>query len=149
MEGLLESLALERGKQDAASDLFRQHPVSLGAEIEELRSLLRNAAQQVSMAEPDRISPAIPNVASSSYASLPQLLHGLIELDGISLAELRRHLLPLDLLPSAVIEDINERAFDLVGEAALEEDGERVTVYREVLVRVLETWDTPSARVID
>jgi hypothetical protein len=59
-------------------------------------------------------------------------------------SEFRSMLLPLDLLPNAVIEDINEKAYDLAGEPALEEDGEQVIVFREVLAQVMESWDMPS-----
>ncbi|MBP9174099.1 MAG: DUF1566 domain-containing protein [Rhizobiales bacterium] len=63
----------------------------------------------------------------------------LFEQDFIPLAELRIRLLPLDLLPSAVINDINERAIDLTGDLALLEDGDNVIVQREVLMQVIAT----------
>jgi len=61
----------------------------------------------------------------------------LVAQDTISLSELRTRLLPLDLLPSAVIDDINERALDLIGELALIEDADNVIVQREVLLQVI------------
>lgn len=61
--------------------------------------------------------------------------------DSVSIATLRLKLLPLDLLPSAVIDDINERAYDLAGEAALDDDGDAVTVQRGVMLQVLAAWD--------
>lgn len=144
MERLLESSALNGERIGAAVDLIKQQPMSIKAEIIELRSLLGDAVQG-SMQKPNStLSTSQPTVSFQTYASLPLLLHGLSDLEAISLADLRRHLLPLDLLPNAVIEEINEKAFDLVGEPALEEDGEQVIVFREVLTRVLETWDTPS-----
>jgi len=57
------------------------------------------------------------------------------------MAVLRLKLLPLDLMPSAVIDDINERAYDLAGEAALEEAGDAVAVQRGVLLQVLAVWE--------
>ena len=58
----------------------------------------------------------------------------------MTMADLRLKLLPLDLLPSAVIDEINEKSFDLQGDAALEEDGDVVMVQREALLQVLATW---------
>lgn len=148
MESLLEHLRLNQTAVRAVGDRMGWDPALNATDVGELHRRLTNAVQveRLKRAASDAIQgPA----ASVTYTSLPQFLHGLIELKDISLVELRRHLLPLDLLPSAVIEQINEKAFDLVGEAALEEDGDRVVVYREVLVRELETWDTLSAKVID
>ncbi len=142
MERLLESPALNRTSIRTAVDFLKQHPESFATEIDELRSLLGYVVQS-SVPDSTRLT-LQPAVSPQTYTSLLQLLHGLIELEAISLADLRRHLLPLDLLPNAVIEEINEKAFDLVGEPALEEDGEQVIVFREVLAHVLDTWDTPS-----
>jgi hypothetical protein len=47
--------------------------------------------------------------------------------------------LPLDLLPNAVIDDINERALDLTGEMALFESGDSVEVQQAVLKHVITT----------
>lgn len=55
----------------------------------------------------------------------------------LTLDELRTYLLPLDLLPGAVIDDINERALSLTGEPALIEEGDTVIVQREVLLQVI------------
>jgi hypothetical protein len=144
MESLLEHLGLNQAAVCAVVDPIGRDPALNAADVDELHRKLTNAVQLEMLKRAVRSEIQRP-ASPATYTSLPQFLHGLIELECISLVELRRHLLPLDLLPSAVIEDINERAFDLVGEAALEEDGERVTVYREVLVRVLETWDALSA----
>jgi len=57
--------------------------------------------------------------------------------DVIPLTELRIRLLPLDLLTSAVIDDINERALDLTGEMALIESGDSVGVQQAVLKLVI------------
>lgn len=60
--------------------------------------------------------------------------------NSISLADLRQKLLPLGLMPSALINDVNERAFQIVGVPALEESTDIVSVQRAVLLQVLAIW---------
>lgn len=57
--------------------------------------------------------------------------------DIISLSKLRDKLVSHDLLPSAVISDINERSLELTGELALEECDGSVVVRREILLQVI------------
>jgi hypothetical protein len=78
--------------------------------------------------------------STTSPQSLPDVLLWLSTQDRTSIADLRSKLLPLDLLPSAVIDDINERALNLTGEAALEDDGTTVLVQPEVLLQVIAQW---------
>ena len=144
MESLLEHPAFNQTAVRVNVNPIVRDPSLNAAYVGDLHRKLTNAVQLEMLKR--AITSEIQRPASpATYTSLSQFLHGLIELEDISLADLRQHLLPLDLLPSAVIEEINEIAFDLVGEAALEEDGDRVIVYREVLVRVLKTWDAASA----
>lgn len=144
MECLLESPAINQTAVRAVVDLIRRHPALHSIENDELSGILADV-QQVVMLERSITIGNKPSVAPPVYTSLFHLLRSLIELEAISLAELRKHLLPLDLLPNAVIEEINEKALDLVGEAALEEDGEQVIVFSEVLAQVLDTLHAPSA----
>lgn len=144
MESLLESPAINPTAVRAVVDLIRRHPALHSVENDELSGILADV-QQVVMLERSLSFRNKPSVSPPVYTSLTHLLRSLVDLEAISLAELRRHLLPLDLLPSAVIEEINEKALDLVGEAALEEDGEQVIVFSEVLAQVLDTLDVPSA----
>ena len=145
MESLLESPVTDRRSVRTAVDLILRQPALYASDIAALRSLISSDAVQVPMIEAGSSEPDMPSTElAPTYVSLIQFLSGLTSLAAISLADLRSHLLPLDLLPSAVIEDVNEKAFDLVGGPALEEDGERVIVFREVLAQVLERWDTHS-----
>ncbi|SBT09724.1 hypothetical protein ACCAA_760020 [Candidatus Accumulibacter aalborgensis] len=48
--------------------------------------------------------------------------------------------LPLDLLPNAVIAELNERALNLTGELALEENDDEITIAYDVLTQVISTW---------
>lgn len=77
--------------------------------------------------------------------TLPEVLVWLAAQNRIFSTELRMRLLPLDLLPSAVINEINERALDLVGELALEEAGEELVVANEILDQVLANWDVDQS----
>ena len=60
------------------------------------------------------------------------------ENDKINVAELRAQLLPLDLLPSAAINELNERALDVVGELALEEVGDEIIISKLVMSKIID-----------
>lgn len=62
---------------------------------------------------------------------------GIVLQDRLPIVALRAHLLSLDLLPSAVIDDLNELAMDLTGELALAEVGDAIVVTRDILKAVL------------
>ena len=83
----------------------------------------------------------LPSYQASPELSLPEVLKWLAVQDRIAVAELRVRLLPLDLLPGAVINEINERALDLIGELALEEVGNEIVVAKEILDEVLADWE--------
>jgi len=72
------------------------------------------------------------------------LLTQLVGMESISLAALRTLILPLGLMPNAVIDDINERALDLLGEPALKESEDEIIVFRDVLAEVVAQWDIPK-----
>jgi hypothetical protein len=80
------------------------------------------------------------SLATLPPQSLPDVLRWLSTQNSTPFGNLRTMLLPLDLLPSAVIDDINERALNLTGEAALEDDGTTVLVQPEVLLQVIAQW---------
>lgn len=80
----------------------------------------------------EQVTPALDGIAAFTAWLVGQ--------HTIPLSVLRMRLHPLDLLPGAVINDINERALDLTGEPALEEDGDTVIVKREILLQVIDAW---------
>jgi hypothetical protein len=89
--------------------------------------------------------PAEKNEATSEVSdmptqTLPEVLAWLCTQNSVPLAVLRQKLLPLGLMPSAVMDDVNERAYDVAGEPALDEAGGIVTVQRGVLLQVLAVW---------
>jgi len=130
-----ESSTLAKSVVRMAIDQLRQHPGLFTAELAELSALMVTTTT----ATPD--DPSEGKCKESTVTStLPQVLSWLADQDRVALADLRRRLLPLDLLPSAVVDDINERALDLADEPALEEDGDSVLIIREVLLQVIAAW---------
>jgi hypothetical protein len=81
--------------------------------------------------------PTPTSLEQSPASNWVDVLAQLCALPTISFADLRARLLPLDLLPNAVIDDINERALDLTGEMALLESGDYVEVQQAVLKHVI------------
>ena len=73
--------------------------------------------------------------------TLPGIRSWIYTQSKFSMSDLRNKLLPLDLFPNAVINDINERALDLTGELALEEDLDMVAVRHEILSVVIDSLD--------
>ncbi len=80
---------------------------------------------------------AAPQPAAAHTQTLPEVLAWLCIQNSVPLAVLRQKLLPLGLMPSAVMDDVNERAYDVAGEPAVEEAGGIVNVQRRVLLQVL------------
>jgi hypothetical protein len=69
--------------------------------------------------------------------TLSETLDWLAGFDRVSVAELRSYLLPLDLLPAALLDELNERALDLTGELAVEAVGDEILVTKSILARVV------------
>lgn len=82
----------------------------------------------------------IPDTPQIETQTLPEVLAWLCTQNTVPLAVLRQKLLPLGLMPSALLNDVNERAFEIAGEPALEEGAISVTVQRNVLLQVLTVW---------
>ncbi|MDP3422484.1 MAG: hypothetical protein Q8S32_01845 [Burkholderiaceae bacterium] len=85
-------------------------------------------------------APATPPPAAAPTQTLPEILAWLCTQISVPVAVLRQKLLPLGLMPSAVMDEVNERAFDVAGEPALEETANNVNVQRGVLLQVLAVW---------
>ena len=72
--------------------------------------------------------------------SIQDVLIWLSSKSTVTLAEMRNILLPLDLFPGSVIDDINEKALNEVGEVALIENGADVVINQEILRQVNSGW---------
>ena len=70
-------------------------------------------------------------------STMAAVLTWLLNQQSVTVAELRLKLLPLDMLPSAFISEINEKALELTGELALEEVGSDVGISINVLNDVI------------
>jgi hypothetical protein len=135
--------------QSAVKETMAQHQQAfnanadkIAAEFAELRQMFALAIQPVIRSPAPNASQQIINQATQNAApiSMGDHLKWLVEYRVISLSDLRNRLLPLDLLPSAFINDINEQALDLVGEVALIDEGDSIEVQRAVLEQVISIW---------
>ena len=111
--------------------------VGLSEALRKLETLQLPQATTFSGTAPNRLEPA---------QTLLQVLEWLATQDRIPLSALRSRLLPLDLLPSAVIDEINERALDLSGEPAIEDHSDEILVVSEIFNEVLVSWRESLAR---
>ena len=75
-----------------------------------------------------------------SLTSIEEVLVWLSSKSVVTLTEMRNVLLPLDLFPGAVIDDINEKALNEAGEVALIENGSEIVINQEVLRQVSDGW---------
>ena len=116
-----------------------QRVVLLEEGMAKLMGLLDALPRDALLAVPDAVGKPVP------VQTLQQVLTRLVLLDRISIATFRVQLLPLDLLPNAVVNEVNERALDLTGEMALEEVGDEIVVAAAVFDQVLANWDWERA----
>lgn len=84
--------------------------------------------------------PPPPQLQQASTQTLQEIMAWLSTQNQVPVALLRQKLLPLGLMTGAVVDDVNERALDITGETALEENKENVIVQRGVLLQVLAAW---------
>jgi len=128
---------------------LEQELSALRWEVAKLRIELATARLQLSMAN-DPADPADDDpldeddedddpVEAETDNAIKTVVTWLARQDRVTMAALRELLLPLDLLPNAVINELNELALDLTGEMALEESGDEILVSRSTLDEVLAT----------
>lgn len=134
----------KREQKDKPSCGIKVVPIRLGLAHAEAALNISNDARPLDPSKPQKqvdvtIIDAVPqaNTAITKTSNFLQIALWIANKHSCALPELRNHLLPLDLLPNAVIDDINERALDLTGELALIEEGDTVIVQREVLLQVI------------
>ncbi len=125
----------------AAAQESNQNSDGLAAQAElTARMQLLEKSLQEALSRLNAPPTAAPQPAAAPAQTLPEVLAWLCTQNSVPLAVLRQKLLPLGLMPSAVMDDVNERAFDVAGELALDEVFGTVTVQRGVLLQVLAVW---------
>lgn len=135
----------KKGQQEKPNGGIKVVPIRPGLAHGEVTLHLSNDARPLATSTPQNqldvasIIDSVPqsNAAITQTSNLLRIALWIADKHSCALPELRNHLLPLDLLPSAVIDDINERALDLTGELALLEEGDNIIVQREVLLQVI------------
>jgi hypothetical protein len=75
---------------------------------------------------------------NASFDSIADIYTWIASCEYISKADLRRNLLPLGLLVSAVIEEINEKALGVSGDFAILEVGDKFEVNRSIMILIIE-----------
>jgi Protein of unknown function (DUF1566)/Divergent InlB B-repeat domain len=136
---------------NAASEEQQETPESVETSLAMVDVLQRIAVLEEGMANLLRILDATPRDSVPAVAdttskpihahTLQLVLTWLASQDRISIAAFRTQLLPLDMLPGAVINEINERALDLIGEIGLDEVDDQILVIKNVFDEVLANWN--------
>ena len=117
----------------AAIELMKQNPEAFSQELAELRNLVLIHDQPSPFLE----ASSIQGLGGSDESRLFDVVNWMVSLESVTLVVLRTHLLPFDMLPNAVIDEINEWALDLTGDIALEEIDDVIVIEREVLAEII------------
>lgn len=122
---------------DASSAVMREN---LRCEFKNLQVKNVNADNCSDVSKCQHVDEIAAFAGDPSAQTVKEVLAWLSTQGSVSLVALRQKLLPLGLMPSALINDVNERAFEIASEPALEESDNNVTVHRGVLLQVLADW---------
>ena len=138
---------------------LEQELSALRWEVAKLRIELATAKLQLALAS-DSANPAKDDlidaededdeddapVAAEAESPIKTIVTWLAKQDRVTVAALRELLLPLDLLPNAVINELNELALDLTGDMALEESADDILINCSTLDEILATADWSQNR---
>lgn len=132
-------IARVSGTAEAEVTPIRPVTTKLLNRIESLEASLADVLRRL-----DGLQRGLPHAAGnfstpqiSPTQTLPEVLNWIAAQDRIAISDLRDRLLPLDLLTSAVINQLNELALDLTGEMALDEVGNEIVVVKNIIDEVL------------
>jgi hypothetical protein len=110
--------------------------------LDGLETGLRDVLQRLAKLEtaPPELIKSTENIALT-VTSLSQVFDWMLTQERVPVADLRERLLPLDQLPSAFVDEINEKALEWFGDIALEEVGDEVLVAQDVFLDVVCNWE--------
>lgn len=140
------SISIKSSQLAATKHISKQVDLRVGEyeglinrDFDELKNIVAESNKHTNSAPPtnENTSNSASKKTTTTEGGISTILAKLAKQDQIKIAELRNLLLPLDLMTSAVIDEVNERALDLTGEPALIEDGDNVIVQREVLLQII------------
>lgn len=111
------------------------------ASLEGALAEVLNRLDAIQQRLPTKVGSSTP-IQSEPMQTLTEIWAWVAEHDRIAFAELRAKLLPLDLLPDAAIDEMNERALDLIGELALEHDEDVINVSQVILSEAIKNMNS-------
>nr|WP_315227806.1 tellurite resistance TerB C-terminal domain-containing protein [uncultured Limnohabitans sp.] len=107
--------------------------VDIDSEREEAR--IENAKYEF---DENNISSSVDSKnTNASFNSITDIYTWIASCESISKADLRRNLLPLGLLVSAVVEEVNEKALGVSGDFAMLEEGDKFEVNRDIMMLII------------
>lgn len=117
---------------------FGRHPTSFLLRRDGQKTAIRNSQQsEYPLKALSEVQQEVRSLYLVPSHSLNDVIVWLAENDRVSAADLRARLLPLDLLPAALVDELNERALALTGDMAIEEIGEEMLIDRAILSELI------------
>ena len=122
----------------AAIDLLKAYPESFQTEFAEIKTLVLEIEKNTDLLATLSTKTLLVNKLNQHdlTSSLADVARWLENRNSVSISEFRARLLPLDFLPSAAIDAINELALDICGETAVEEIGDNILVKYKIIIQV-------------
>ncbi|MGV0985498.1 MAG: hypothetical protein ACOYB2_13180 [Limnohabitans sp.] len=125
----------------ARSGVKKQHTFTLSSpdidiESEREEAIIENVKYEFD--ENNMSSSVASKNTNASFNSIADIYTWIASCESISKADLRRNLLPLGLLVSAVVEELNEKALGVSGDFAMLEEGDKFEVNRNIMILIID-----------